>query len=224
VGLPFFLPLPSRQIRRTPMAFTLPKLPYSQDGLAPTISKETMEYHYGKHHKAYIDNLNKLLEDSPLKGASLEEICRKSSGGMFNNAAQSWNHTFYWYCISPRSEDQKMSAALEQAINAAFGSKEKFMEQFVASSVGNFGSGWTWLVKDSAGKLSIVNTSNAETPITKSMVPLFVADVWEHAYYIDYRNLRKAHVEALLKIANWKFASEQYSAQREMDCSAVMRG
>jgi len=203
------------------MAFTLPKLPYDQSALAPVISKETFEYHYGKHHKAYIDNMNKALEDSPLKGSSLEEIVRKSSGPMFNNSAQAWNHTFYWFNFSPQPTNP--SAALEKALGEAFGSKEKFLEEFITKGVGNFGSGWTWLVKDQAGKLSIVNTSNAETPITKGLIPLLVADVWEHAYYIDYRNARKGHLDALPKVLNWKFASERFEANEVFDCTALMK-
>jgi len=204
------------------MAFALPKLPYEQTALAPVISKETFDFHYGKHHKTYIDNLNKALEDSPLKGASLEEIVRKSSGGMFNNSAQSWNHTFYWYCFTPGG-DAHMSASLEKAVNETFGSREKFLEQFIAQGLANFGSGWTWLVKDKTGKLSIVNTSNAETPITKDLVPLLVADVWEHAYYVDYRNARKGHLEALPKILNWKFASERFEANEVFNCTKLMQ-
>jgi len=204
------------------MAFALPKLPYDQSALAPVISKETLEFHYGKHHKTYIDNMNKALEDSPFKDASLEEIVRKSSGGMFNNSAQSWNHTFYWYCMTPGG-DVHTSLSLEKALNDTFGSKEKFLEQFIAQGLANFGSGWTWLVKDKAGKLSIMNTSNADTPIAKEMIPLLVADVWEHAYYIDYRNARKAHLEALPKILNWKFASERFEANEAFDCTKLMK-
>lgn len=203
------------------MSFQLPKLPYDQNALAPVISKETIEFHYGKHHKTYIDNLNKALEDSPLKTASLEEIVRKSTGGMFNNSAQAWNHTFYWYALAPTPSTA--SAALDAAIKETFGSREKFLEQFVAQGVGNFGSGWTWLVKDKSGKLSIVNTSNAETPITKDLIPLLVADVWEHAYYIDYRNVRKGHLEALVTTLNWKFASERFEANEVFDCTKLMR-
>jgi Fe-Mn family superoxide dismutase len=205
------------------MAFQLPKLPYSDTGLAPTMSKETMEFHYGKHHKAYIDNMNKLLEDSPLKGATLEEIVRKSQGGMFNNSAQAWNHTFYWYNVSPNAGDHQASGALEKAISDAFGSKDKMLEQFVTSAVGNFGSGWTWLVKDKAGKLSIVNTSNAATPITGEQIPLMVVDVWEHAYYIDYRNARKGFVEAFNKIINWKHASACFDSSEVFSCTKLMR-
>lgn len=204
------------------MAFALPKLPYEQTALAPVISKETFEYHYGKHHKAYIDNMNKALEDSPLKGSSLEEIVRKSSGPMFNNSAQAWNHTFYWFCFTPNGNSE-VSSSLEKALNEAWGSKEKFLEEFITKGVGNFGSGWTWLVKDKAGKLSIVNTSNAETPITKDLVPLLVADVWEHAYYVDYRNARKGHLDALPKILNWKFASERFADSEVFNCTKLMK-
>lgn len=204
------------------MTFALPKLPYDTSALAPVLTKETFEFHYGKHHKAYIDNMNKALEDSPLKGSSLEEIVRKSSGGMFNNSAQAWNHTFYWFCFAPGGNSQ-ISAGLEKAINEAFGSKEKFWETFTTQAVGNFGSGWTWLVKDSTGKLSLVNTSNAETPITKGLIPVFVADVWEHAYYIDYRNARKGYLDALPKIMNWKFISDCYAGAEVFNCTAVMK-
>jgi len=203
------------------MAFQLPKLPYDMSALAPTISKETLEFHYGKHHKAYIDKMNELLGDSPLKGASLEEIVKKSNGGLFNNAAQAWNHTFYWYNFSP--DATQLGSSLEKAINEAFGSREKFLEQLVAQGVANFGSGWTWLVRDTAGKVSIVNTSNADNPITKGLTPLLVADVWEHAYYIDYRNVRKGHLEALSKVLNWKFASERYDSNEIFNCTKLMQ-
>jgi Fe-Mn family superoxide dismutase len=203
------------------MAFALPKLPYDQSGLAPNLSKETFEFHYGKHHKTYIDNMNKLLDDSPFKGASLEEIVRKSSGGMFNNSAQAWNHTFYWYCMSPNAGTP--GSSLAKAVDEAFGSKDAMIEKFVAQGLANFGSGWTWLVKDKAGKVSIVNTSNADTPITKDLVPLFVADVWEHAYYIDYRNARKSYLENFPKILNWKFASEQFDASEVFNATKLMR-
>lgn len=203
------------------MAFVLPKLPYEQSSLAPNLSKETFEFHYGKHHKTYIDNMNKLLDDSPFKDASLEEIVRKSSGGMFNNSAQAWNHTFYWYCMSPNAGAP--SAGLAKAVDTAFGSKDKMIEQFIAQGLANFGSGWTWLVKDKAGKVSIVNTSNADTPITKDLVPLFVADVWEHAYYIDYRNARKSYLENFPKILNWKFASEQFDGSEVFNATKLMR-
>jgi Fe-Mn family superoxide dismutase len=203
------------------MAFQLPKLPYDTSALAPTISKETFDFHYGKHHKAYIDKMNELLGDSPLKGASLEEIVKKSNGPMFNNAAQAWNHTFYWYNFTP--EANQPGSALEKAVSEAFGSREKFVEQFVAQGVANFGSGWTWLVRDNGGKVSIVNTSNADNPITKGLTPLLVADVWEHAYYIDYRNVRKGHLEAVSKILNWKFASERFDNNEIFNCTKLMQ-
>ena len=203
--------------------FNLPKLPYALDALAPTISKETFDYHYGKHLKTYVDNFNKLLEASPFKSATLEEIVRKSNGGMFNNAAQVWNHTFYWYGVSPKKEDYSRSSALDKAVTEAFGSVEKFNEQFIAQGLANFGSGWTWLVKDLTGKLSIVNTSNAETPITKESVPLLVVDVWEHAYYVDYRNARKTYLENFVKILNWKFASERFESPEVFDVTKLMR-
>jgi Fe-Mn family superoxide dismutase len=205
------------------MTFQLPKLPYETTALQPVISKETFEFHYGKHHKAYVDKLNELLGDSPLKGASLEEIVKKSSGGMFNNAAQAWNHTFYWYNFTANAGENKAGSALEKAVNEAFGSKEKALEQMVAQGVANFGSGWTWLVRDKAGKVSIVNTSNAETPITKDLVPLLTLDVWEHAYYIDYRNARKGHLDAAQKILNWKFASERYDSNEIFDATKLMK-
>ncbi len=204
------------------MPFTLPKLPYEQHALAPVMSKETLEYHYGKHHKTYVDNMNKQLEDSPLKDATLEEIVRKSSGGLFNNAAQAWNHTFYWYSLAANGESQ-MSSGLERALKDSFGSKEKFAEEFHAQGLANFGSGWTWLVRDKAGKLSVVNTSNADTPVAKGEVPILVVDVWEHAYYIDYRNARKDFLTNFQRIVNWKFVSERYDSGEIFSCTRLMR-
>jgi len=188
------------------MAFTLPPLPYAMDALAPTISKETLEYHYGKHHQAYVTNLNKQIEGTEFASASLEEIIKKASGGMFNNAAQVWNHTFYWSCMSPNGGGQPTGKLLE-AINAKWGSVDAFIEAFNTSAAGNFGSGWTWLVKKADGSLDIVNTSNAQTPITGDDVPLLTCDVWEHAYYIDYRNARPKYLESFWKLVNWEFAA-----------------
>ncbi len=205
------------------MAFQLPKLPYDQGALAPTMSQETFTYHYGKHHKAYIDKLNELISQSPQRDASLEEIVRKSEGGLFNNAAQAWNHTFFWHCLSPKAEDHKASAALQQAIDKKFGSTKAFMEQFVTQGVGNFGSGWTWLVRKEGGALDIVNTKNAETPITGKDVPLLVVDVWEHAYYVDYRNERKRFIESLNNIYNWRFASERFESAEVFAATPLMR-
>ena len=189
------------------MAFTLPPLPYAIDALAPTISQETLEYHYGKHHQAYVTNLNNLVAGTEFESASLEEIIKKSSGGVFNNAAQVWNHTFYWNCLSPNGGGEPTGDLLA-GINSKWGSVDAFKEAFTKSAVANFGSGWTWLVKKTDGTLDIVNTSNAATPLTTSDVPLLTCDVWEHAYYIDYRNARPKYVESFWKLVNWDFAAK----------------
>ncbi|AQQ68356.1 superoxide dismutase [Microbulbifer agarilyticus] len=193
------------------MAHVLPELPYAMDALQPHISQETLEYHYGKHHKTYVDKLNGLLDGTPEADKSLEEVIKSSSGGVFNNAAQIWNHTFYWNCLSPNGGGAATGAVAE-AINAAFGSFDKFKEEFTASAVNNFGSGWTWLVKKSDGSVAIVNTSNAETPLTDSSVtPLLTCDVWEHAYYIDYRNARPKYMEAFWALLNWDFVNQNFA-------------
>jgi len=193
------------------MAIELPALPYARDALAPTISEETIDYHYGKHHQAYVTNLNNMIDGTDHANASLEDIIRNSEGGVFNNAAQVWNHTFYWNSLSPTGGGEP-TGALADAINAAFGSFESFKEKFTASAVGNFGSGWTWLVKNASGDLEIVNTSNADTPITDaSVTPLLTVDVWEHAYYVDYRNARPAYLAKFWELANWEFASANFS-------------
>ncbi len=192
------------------MAIELPALPYSRDALAPIISEETLDYHYGKHHQAYVTNLNKMIEGTAHADASLEDIVRNSEGGVFNNAAQVWNHTFYWNSLSPNGGGAP-SGALAEAIDAAFGSFDAFKEKFTASAVGNFGSGWTWLVKNGSGKLEIVNTSNAGTPITDtSVTPLLTVDVWEHAYYVDFRNARPAYLAKFWELANWDFAAANF--------------
>lgn len=188
------------------MPFELPALPYAKDALAPHISEETLDFHYGKHHNTYVVNLNGLIENSEYADMSLEDIIRKSSGPVFNNAAQVWNHTFYWNCLSPNGGDAP-SGALADAINAKFGSFEEFKKAFSADCIGNFGSGWTWLVKNAAGELEIMKTSNAGCPITEGVTPLMTCDVWEHAYYIDYRNARPAYVEAFWKLVNWDFVA-----------------
>lgn len=188
------------------MAFELPALPYNMDALAPTISKETLEYHYGKHHQTYVTNLNNLTADGEFANASLEEIITKSSGGVFNNAAQIWNHTFYWNCLTPTSSGAP-SGNLASAIDSAFGSFDEFKAKMVQSATTNFGSGWTWLVKNSSGALEIVNTSNAGCPITDGHTPLLTIDVWEHAYYIDYRNARPKYLESIWSIINWDFVA-----------------
>lgn len=192
------------------MAFTLPPLPYEMNALEPHISKETLEYHYGKHHQAYVTNLNNLVAGTDLESASLEDIVRKSSGGVFNNAAQVWNHTFYWNCLSPNGGGQP-EGALAEAINAKWGSFETFKEEFSKQAVGNFGSGWTWLVKKGDGSVDIVNTSNAATPLTTADIPLLTCDVWEHAYYIDYRNARPKYLEHFWNLVNWTFAAENFA-------------
>ncbi|MCO7227194.1 superoxide dismutase [Pleionea sp. CnH1-48] len=192
------------------MAFELPPLPYAKDALAPTISEETLEFHYGKHHNTYVVNLNKLVEGTEFADMSLEEVVMKSSGGMFNNAAQIWNHTFYWNSMSPNGGGEP-TGDLASAINEAFGSFEEFKTQFAQSAATNFGSGWTWLVKNKDGKLEIFNTSNAGCPLTEGLTPLMTVDVWEHAYYIDYRNARPAYLEAFWKLVNWEFAAKNFA-------------
>jgi len=192
------------------MAITLPELPYAIDALEPQISEETLEYHYGKHHATYVAKLNPLIEGTDLADADLETIIKNSEGGVFNNAAQVWNHTFYWNCLSPNGGGEA-SGPVADAINTAFGSFEAFNEQFTNSAVNNFGSGWTWLVKNTDGSVSIVNTGNADTPITTDAKPLLTVDVWEHAYYIDYRNARPAYMEAFWNLVNWDFVNENFS-------------
>ncbi|WP_233841115.1 Fe-Mn family superoxide dismutase [Dyella sp. 2HG41-7] len=190
------------------MAIELPPLPYEKNALEPNISAETLEYHYGKHHQAYVTNLNNLIKGTEFESAALEDIIKKSSGGVFNNAAQVWNHTFYWHSMHPPKKDNAPAGKLGDAINKAFGSFDKFKEEFTKSATGNFGSGWTWLVQRPDGALGIVNTSNAATPITGSDKPLFTIDVWEHAYYIDYRNARPKYVESFWELVNWDFAAK----------------
>jgi len=189
------------------MSFELPALPYEKNALEPHISAETLEYHYGKHHNAYVVNLNNLLKGSEFEGLSLEAIIKASSGGIFNNAAQVWNHTFYWHCLSPQGGGEPQGK-LAAAINQAFGSFTAFREQFSDAAVKNFGAGWTWLVKKPDGSLAIVNTSNAATPLTGEDKPLLTVDVWEHAYYIDYRNARPAYLENFWALVNWAFVEE----------------
>ena len=192
------------------MSFELPALPYAKDALAPTISEETIDFHYGKHHNAYVVNLNKLIEGTDFASLTLEEIINKSEGGIFNNAAQVWNHTFYWNCLSPESTDA--SESLLAAINSTFGSMDEFKAKFINSAATNFGSGWTWLVKNQSGELEIVNTSNAGCPLTESYTPLLTIDVWEHAYYVDYRNARPSYLDAIWNIINWEFVSNNFAA------------
>jgi Fe-Mn family superoxide dismutase len=190
------------------MEHTLPALPYAQDALAPHISAETMEYHYGKHHQTYVTNLNNLIKGTEFETLSLEDIIKKASGGIYNNSAQIWNHTFFWNSMKPNGGP---SGALADAINKKWGSFDEFKKAFQTSAVGNFGSGWTWLVKKADGSVDIVNMGAAGTPLTTGDKALLTIDVWEHAYYIDYRNLRAKFVEAFLNnLANWDFAAANY--------------
>lgn len=193
------------------MQHELPKLPYAMDALAPHISKETFEYHYGKHHQAYVTNLNNLAKGTEFENMNLEDIVKKSSGGVFNNAAQVWNHTFFWHSMKPAGGG-KPAGALAAAIDSKWGSYDAFKEAFTKSAVGNFGSGWTWLVKKPDGSVDIVNTSNAGTVLTTGDKALLTIDVWEHAYYIDYRNARPKFVETFLNsLANWDFAGKNFA-------------
>ncbi|WP_368875247.1 superoxide dismutase [Fe] [Proteus penneri] len=186
------------------MSFELPKLPYALDALEPHISKETLEYHYGKHHQTYVTNLNNLVKGTDLESKSLEEVIKSTDGGIFNNAAQVWNHTFYWNCLAPNAGGAP-TGKIADAINKAFGSFEEFKKQFNDAAAKNFGSGWTWLVKKADGSVAIVNTSNAATPVSGADKPLLTVDVWEHAYYIDYRNARVKYLEEFWALVNWSF-------------------
>ena len=188
------------------MEHVLPPLPYALDALAPEYSKETMEYHYGKHHNAYVVNLNNLKKGTEFENMTLEEIVKKSSGGIYNNAAQIWNHTFYWNCLSPNGGGEPTGKVAE-LINKAFGDFAKFKDEFSKLSIGTFGSGWGWLVQRPDGSLGLVSTSNANTPLTGEDTPLLTCDVWEHAYYIDYRNARPKYVEAFWNLVNWDFVA-----------------
>ncbi len=193
------------------MAHTLPPLPYAADALAPHLTKETFEYHYGKHHQAYVTNLNNLIPGTEFESLSLEDIIKKSSGGVYNNAAQIWNHTFFWNCMKPNGGGAP-SGKLADAINAKFGSYDAFKEAFTKSAVGNFGSGWTFLVKKADGSVDIVNMGPAGTPLTTGDTALLTIDVWEHAYYIDYRNARPKFVETFLNaLVNWEFAEKNFA-------------
>ena len=192
------------------MSHVLPELPYAMDALEPHISKETLEFHYGKHHATYVTKLNGLIDGTDFAGKDLETIVKSSSAGVFNNAAQIWNHTFYWNSMSPNGGGEP-TGALADAINAKWGSFEDFKAAFNDMAVNNFGSSWTWLVKNTDGSLEIVNTSNAATPITGDAKPLFTVDLWEHAYYIDFRNVRPNYLAAFWSLVNWEFASANFA-------------
>ncbi len=193
------------------MTHALPTLPYEKNALEPHISAETLEFHYGKHHQTYVTNLNNLIAGTEFEQLTLEEIVKKSSGGIFNNAAQVWNHTFYWHSLSPTGGGEP-TGALAEAIVKTFGSFEKFKEDFSKTAITTFGSGWAWLVKNADGSLALVSTSNAATPLTTGQTPLLTIDVWEHAYYVDYRNLRPKYVEAFWNLVNWEFAASNFAA------------
>ncbi len=192
------------------MEHKLPELPYALEALTPYLSKETLEYHYGKHHATYVTNLNKLIAGTEYEALSLEEIIQKSSGGVFNNAAQVWNHTFYWNCLKPQGGGMPKSE-LEAAISKQFGSFDQFKEKFTNAAVTLFGSGWAWLIKNPDGSLTLDTTSNAGTPIKDNRRAILTCDVWEHAYYIDYRNARAKYVEAFWQMINWEFVEKQFA-------------
>jgi len=193
------------------MSYELPALPYAKNALAPHISEETLEFHYGKHHQTYVTNLNNLVPGTEFEGASVEELVMRTSGGIFNNAAQVWNHTFYWNSLSPNGGGEA-EGALAEAINAKFGSFAEFKAAFTKCAVTTFGSGWAWLVKNADGSLELVSSSNAACPLTAGQTPLLTCDVWEHAYYIDYRNARPKYLEAFWSLVNWEFAAQNFSA------------
>ncbi len=193
------------------MAYELPPLPFADNALEPTISAETISFHYGKHHQTYVTNLNNLVPGTEFEGLSLEDIIMKASGGIFNNAAQVWNHSFYWNCLTPNASGA-VSGDLAAAIDATFGSFDEFKAKFSTSAATNFGSGWTWLVKNADGSIEIVNTSNAGSPLTAGQTPLLTCDVWEHAYYIDFRNARPKYVEAFWGLVNWDFVEANFVA------------
>lgn len=190
--------------------FKLPPLPYELNALEPYLSKETLEYHYGKHHQAYVNNLNNLVKETAFENLELTEIIMKSEGSIFNNAAQIWNHTFYWNCMTANPTGEP-HGKLADAIQKSFGSFEEFKKKFTQSAATLFGSGWTWLVKNEQGNLEILNTSNAGLPMKERKKALLTCDVWEHAYYIDYRNVRADYLENFWKLVNWHFAAEEYS-------------
>lgn len=191
------------------MAFELPKLPYAPTALEPYISARTIEFHYGKHHQAYVNNLNNLVKGTEFENVSLADIIKKASGGIFNNAAQIWNHTFYWEGLAPNT-GREPSGVIAEAINKSFGSFTQFREKFSAAAASLFGSGWVWLVKKSDGALDILQESNAGNPLTKGLLPLLTCDVWEHAYYLDYQNKRPDYIAAFWNLVNWKEVEKRF--------------
>lgn len=191
------------------MAFELPALPYADDALAPHMSAETLAFHYGKHHQTYVNNLNKLIEGSEFEGQPLEHIVKHAAGGIFNNAAQVWNHSFFWECLSPKG-GATPTGDLADAINSVFGSFESFQKEFTQAAATLFGSGWAWLAKNEVGDLEILTTSNADNPLMQGKTPLLTCDVWEHAYYIDVRNARPKYIENFWQLVNWSFVAKNY--------------
>ena len=191
------------------MAFELPKLPYAYDALQPVISKQTLEFHHDKHHAAYVNNLNKLIAGTEFENADLLTIITKADGGIFNNAAQVWNHTFYFDQFG-KNKIEKLSGQLLVAINASFGSFDEFKEKFSTAAKTLFGSGWAWLVKKPNGSLDIIQTSNAANPLTEGLIPILTCDVWEHAYYLDYQNKRPDYIENFWSIIDWEIVSGRY--------------
>jgi superoxide dismutase, Fe-Mn family len=188
------------------MAYTLPELPYAKDALAPHMSAETFDYHYGKHHKAYVDNANKLVAGTEFENMPIEEVIKKSSGKIFNNVAQIWNHTFFWHCLTPKQAAP--GKKLTDALVKAFGGIDDFKKAFTEAAINTFGSGWAWLVQNADGSFAIVSTQGAGNPMTAGQKPLLTCDVWEHAYYIDYRNARPSYLEHFWALANWEFAEK----------------
>jgi Fe-Mn family superoxide dismutase len=190
----------------------LPALPYAMDALAPHISRETLEYHYGKHHRAYVNKLNELVAGTGFEGMPLPALVRTATGALFNNAAQVWNHNFYWRCLSPGSSGSP-TGELGRAIDASFGSFDSFAGQFKSTAAAKFGSGWTWLIRAADGRLAIRNSDDAENPLCWNETPLLTCDVWEHAYYVDYRNERAKYIEAFWRLADWDFAARNFSGR-----------
>jgi superoxide dismutase, Fe-Mn family len=191
------------------MTHTLPALPYAMNALEPVISEKTISFHYGKHHQTYVNKLNELVQGTEFENASLEEIIKKAEGGIFNNGAQVWNHTFYWNCLTPNGKGEP-GGSLLAAINNKFGSFEKFKEDFAAAAATQFGSGWAWLVRTVGGGLEIMKTPNADNPMREGHKPLLTCDVWEHAYYLDYQNRRPDYVKEFWKIVDWKKVEERF--------------
>jgi len=205
------------------MKFELPKLPYSMSDLKPHVSSETLEFHYGRHHKAYVDKTNAMIEGTKFANATLEQIVQESEGGLFNNAAQAWNHTFYWNCMTPANQTTPPKGGLLESIKRDFGSLEDFKKSFTQTAMNTFGSGWAWLVKEKSSQLlTLVSTSNAENPMRQGLVPLLVCDVWEHAYYVDYRNERAKYLEGFWNLINWNFVEKCYQKNEVENLTSLM--